>query len=482
MNNSKSRFLRILCLILALVTVLMTFAACANGGDSDDSDTMTVNKEVVDEPVPHYDWGGRIFTVLSVQNAYEPNFEIIGKIGGERIEESVFYRNTWIEEYYNVKIEQVGEANDKPIELLEKTVQAGDHAYDLAFLVRNSMATAIISGYMTDLNGVSYLDFSHDWYNSSTIDSMKISGRLFHMVSDFSLVDKARTNVLFLNRDIAEKNNLPDIIQSVRDGQWTIEQMLTYAKASDSDGDGSMELSDQWGLTCGGREAAAAFWNALGNEVVAIDENENWTVEVANEHSIDSIAELRKLFSDNVSFVGDRFGNYDDPIDTFIDSRALFMSSSLSAIEDIGAKATFSFTALPFPKYDAEQPQYYTTNDNTYCATFGIPTCAADVDFSGFMVEVLSWQSSTTTYPAYYEVVCKVKKSYDMVCAEMLDLVFEGLIFDFGLMYSNYINLKSKILLESIYTTKDITGLYEGVQTATETKISNLFNSVEVLD
>ena len=70
MNNSKSRFLRILCLILALVTVLMTFAACANGGDSDDSDTMTVNKEVVDEPVPHYDWGGRIFTVLSVQNAY----------------------------------------------------------------------------------------------------------------------------------------------------------------------------------------------------------------------------------------------------------------------------------------------------------------------------------------------------------------------------------------------------------------------------
>lgn len=482
MNNSKSRFLRILCLLLALVTVLMTFAACGNGGDSDDSNKVTVDKEVVDEPVPHYDWGGRIFTVLSVQNAYEPNFEIIGKIGGERIEESVFYRNTWIEEYYNVKIEQVGEANDKPIELLEKTVQAGENAYDLAFLVRNNMSTAIKSGYMTDLNGVSYLDFSHDWYNSNTIDSMKISGRLFHMVSDFSLVDKARTNVLFLNRDKAEENQLPDIIQMVRDGQWTIEQMIAFAKANDSDGNGSMELSDQWGLTCGGKEAAVAFWNALGNEVVSIDENGNWTVEVANEHSVNSITELRKLFNDGVSFVGDKFGDYGDAFDTFIGSRTLFMSSSLSTIEDIGANAEFSFTALPFPKYDAEQSQYYTTNDNTYCATFGIPTCAADVDFSGFMVEVLSWQSSTTTYPEYYEVVCKVKKSYDIVCAEMIDLVFEGLIFDFGLMYGNYINLKTKILMESIYTTKDITGLYEGVQITTESKITNLFNSVEILD
>jgi len=482
MNNSKSRFLRILCLLLALVTVLMTFAACGNGGDSDDSNKVTVDKEVVDEPVPHYDWGGRIFTILSTQNPYEPNFELVGEIGGERVGESVFYRNTWIEEYYNVKIEQVGEANDKPVELLEKTVQAGDNAYDLAFLVRNNMSTAIKSGYMTDLNGVSYLDFSHDWYNSNTIDSMKISGRLFHMVSDFSLVDKARTNVLFLNRDKAEENQLPDIIQMVRDGQWTIEQMIAFAKANDSDGNGSMELYDQWGLTCGGKEAAVAFWNALGNEVVSIDENGNWTVEVANEHSVDSITELRKLFNDGVSFVGDKFGSYEDALDTFIGSRTLFMSSTLSTIEDIGANAEFSFTALPFPKYDAEQSQYYTTNDNTYCATFGIPTCAADVEFSGFMVEVLSWQSSTTTYPEYYEVVCKVKKSYDMVCAEMIDLVFEGLIFDFGLMYGNYINLKTNILMESIYTTKDITGLYEGVQITTESKITDLFNSVEILD
>jgi len=137
---------------------------------------------------------------------------------------------------------------------------------------------------------------------------------------------------------------------------------------------------------------------------------------------------------------------------------------------------------LPYPMYDVEQGRYYTTNDNTYGATFGIPTCAADADFSAFMVEVLSWKSSDTTLTTYYNTVCKVKSSYDEVCAEMVDVVINSLVFDFGLVYGSQINLKTKILLESINTTKDISGLYNGVKTPTENKIENLFNSIEALD
>ena len=98
------------------------------------------------------------------------------------------------------------------------------------------------------------------------------------------------------------------------------------------------------------------------------------------------------------------------------------------------------------------------------------------------MIEALSWKSSTTTFPEYYEVICKIKKSYDPVCSEMLDLVFDSLVFDFGNVYGNQINVKSDVLLESIYTSKDVVGLYEGVRTSTENKIENLFNSIEALD
>ena len=62
----------------------------------------------------------------------------------------------------------------------------------------------------------------------------------------------------------------------------------------------------------------------------------------------------------------------------------------------------------------------------------------------------------------------------------MLDLIFKGLVFDFGLMYP--VNIKTGVLIESILNNKDITGLYQGVESATETKIQNIFNAVEALD
>ena len=48
--------------------------------------------------------------------------------------------------------------------------------------------------------------------------------------------------------------------------------------------------------------------------------------------------------------------------------------------------------------------------------------------------------------------------------------------------YGEEISLRSKILIESIYTTKDVTGLYKGVESATLTKIENLFNGIVALD
>ena len=477
----KKNLLRIGCSIFAIITVLSCFVACGKTESSNNTNNGNISTEEVEQaPVPHYDWKGRVFSVLSVQNAYEPNFEIVGEYTGTRVEPTVFERNLWIKEYYNVEIQQYGDDTTKNIDVLKNTISAGDYDYDLAFLVRNEMANAITSGYMTDITGIEYIDLSHDWYNPTTIDSMKIGGRLFHMVSDFSLVDKARTNVLFFNREMAEINQLPDVLALVRNGNWTIEQMLLCAKSADLDGDGDYDLNDQWGLACGGKEGSVAFWNGLGNKLVNVDKNGGWTVDVANEHSVNSVAELRKLFSSDVSFVGNKFGSYDDGYDCFIESRCLFLGGTLSTVESVGADATFSFTALPFPKYDADQTQYYTTNDNTYCATYGVPVCAYDPDFSGFMIEVLSWKSHTTTFPEYYEIVCKVKKSYDETCAEMLDLIFKGLVFDFGLMYP--VNIKTGVLIESILNNKDITGLYQGVESATETKIQNIFNAVEALD
>ena len=483
----KKTILKIGCLLFAIVMILSTFVSCNLFSETEETEQgagVTTNMDDV-PPIEHKDWGGETFDILSVQNEYESNFELVGELNGNRMEPAVFQRNLWIKENYNVELVQHGSVSDDALDTLAAQIDAGDNDYDLVFLFRDDMSSAIMRGYMTDLTKVKYLDFSNEWYNQNTINSMKINGRLFHMVSDFSLVDKSRTNVLFFNRDIAkEDSSLPDVMGLVRSGEWTIEEMLICmnAYANDANGDTMMTLEDKWGLVCGGKEASYTIWKALGNDIVSINADGAFSVNLTTDHSVNSIEEVRKLFKSNLSFTGNKFGNYSDPSNTFVAKKAMFFSGCLGSIENISREADFSFTALPFPKYDTEQTQYYTTNDNTYCATFGIPVCAKSTEFSGYMVEILSWKSHSTTFPEYYNILCKVKNSYDTECAEMLDLVFEGLVFDFGLLNSKSITSVRSSLEKSIMNGKDIASEYESKKSIVETNIKNLFLQIESFD
>ena len=485
----KNSLLKIVCLLFAIAMMLPTFAACKkNKGEGDTTAAQNAQGEVttVEEevpPVPETDWGGELFTVLSLKHYVEPNFEVVGMAKGNNVSAAVYKRNLAIADRYGVDIQEYGDANLDYVELLEKTLENGDDPFDLVFLYRDDMARAIQMGLMKELSNVSYLNLENDWYNDNTINSMKISGRLFHMVSDFSLIDKARTNVLFLNRDLAAANQIPDILASVKDGNWTIEKMLEYQQTVAHDtGDGVLDLNDYWGLACGGIEACSTFWVALGNQVVTVDDDETFSVNLATTKSINSIEKVRKIYDETLSFSEDKFGTTSDAFNAFVEQRCLFLSETLSTIEKISPVAEFSFTALPYPKYDTAQAQYYTTNDNTFCATFGIPVCARDFSFSGFMIEVLSWQSHTTTFPEYYNKVCKVQNSYDAECAAMLDLVFEGLIFDFGLINSQNVKGLRNMLQKSILKGENITSLYEGEAERFDNEIQMIFDSMKEIN
>ena len=492
----KNTFLKIGCLLIAIILAMSTLVACFGGDEGDDSqgasqgdngsqggtnggDVTTEAAEV--PPVPDTDWGGREFSVLSVKDPIEPNFEIVGDSNATNVPYAVYQRNLEIQEKYNVNIEEYGDANQDSLDILARQIDSEDTDYDLVFLYRDDMATAIVSGYMKDLTKVEYLNFSNEWYNQSTLESMKISGKLYHMVSDFSLIDKARTNVLFVNRELAEDNQIPDIVSLVRTGDWTIDKMYTYeAMVAADDGDSLMTFDDTWGLACGGDEVVSTFWNALGNELVTVNADGTWTVNLTSEHSKLSIVETQKAFDANISFTGNAFYDFSDAHNVFVDERCLFISETLSAIVKISPDADFSFTAIPYPKYNTAQAQYYTTNDNTYCATYGIPVCAGDASFSGFMVEVLSWKSHTTTFPEYYNVVCKVQNAYDTECAEMVDFVFDGLVFDFGLLYSKNLGGIRGLLQKSIFTGADITGSYAGKEEQIVGKIEMIFEAIEL--
>ena len=482
--------LRILTFALALLLFAGVLCGCRKNTGNEEKATDAFIGEKDYGSVGEKDWQGRTCQILGVNSLNEPSFEIYADSNEQtNISMSVFSRNSEIEALFNVEIAQVGDDdyNDEFYTKFKNKILTGAVSYDLAFLYRDDMAKAIENQLFYDLMGVNYVDFSQPYYNESTLESMKISGKLFHMVSDFSLVDKNRIAVLFANRTLAEEFGIPNLVQEVKDGTWTFEKFEQYVKevAADLDGDDQrLYTKDRFGVTIGAKDESIAFWSAMGAKTVSRNDAGQYEFTYSNQLALNAADRIKRVFTNEDLYYYSRVeDNYEGAGDAFKAGRSLFYGASLSSITGI-KESDFAYTVLPFPKYDEDQDRYYSNNNNRYCATFGIPTCAQDKDFSGFMIEVLSWKSTQTTLRTYYQINCKLRNSYDQECSDMMDVLFESLSFDFGFMYDPVFTVENSTPKSIVSTAlrhddgQSLSTAYESYSESQEIKLKQLLKKI----
>ena len=63
-----------------------------------------------------------------------------------------------------------------------------------------------------------------------------------------------------------------------------------------------------------------------------------------------------------------------------------------------------------------------------------------DADFVGTMIEAFSAAAYSEVIPAYYETAMQTKFAQDETMPEMLELIREGRVFNFGYVYDPAIN------------------------------------------
>ena len=67
---------------------------------------------------------------------------------------------------------------------------------------------------------------------------------------------------------------------------------------------------------------------------------------------------------------------------------------------------------------------------------FVIPIDAPDMDKTAFITEALCAESYKKVVPVFYDVVLKTKNARDNDSAQMIDIIRDGLVFDWGYIYS----------------------------------------------
>ena len=77
-----------------------------------------------------------------------------------------------------------------------------------------------------------------------------------------------------------------------------------------------------------------------------------------------------------------------------------------------------------------------------------------DLDFVGIITEALNAESYKIVFPAYYEVALKTKYTHDNESVQMLDMIVDSRIFDFGYVYDAWKGM-SFYFQTIIYTNKN---------------------------
>ncbi len=447
------KHIRILCLVLAVLTLLPLLFACGKKDEEKNpgnTASTTVQGEKKLTTLPDYNWEGKTFRVLGRDGGATSQFtafEVYAEsMNTEVVNDAVWMRNNQLKETYNFNISQTLEADVGA--KAQAGYAAGEDNFDLVLYKISQVQAHATTGFLEDLNAVPYVDFNQDCWNGYANFQLTIGGKLYYTVSDFLLSDKNRTYLNIYNRELARNEGLGYLEDLVTSGDWTMEtaQRIVRQTSKEVDGLDGHSSDDSFGLVMDSYNAFAAFSYGGGMRISKRDSDGMITLSKVTSTTTDILDKVIALTCDtNTSmFCNDYKNDWAIANNTFYAGRALISTTFPSVFEtSMNEKCTFEYGFLPFPMYDENQKVYYTVPDTSHSVLFAIPHFVQDKAFAGFCLEALSEVSTETTLHAFYEVKCKSQDSYDLRCAQMLDLIFENVVYDVALVgnFGNVANL-----------------------------------------
>ena len=110
-------------------------------------------------------------------------------------------------------------------------------------------------------------------------------------------------------------------------------------------------------------------------------------------------------------------------------AQTLGISENLRSMDD-------DFGIIPYPKYDTTQDTYHSTARDNF-SMFVVPVDVKDPDMTSVITEALCAESCKIVVPTFYDKALKTKAARDDDSAEMIDMIRDGLVFDWGYLHSD---------------------------------------------
>ncbi|MCL1857923.1 MAG: extracellular solute-binding protein [Oscillospiraceae bacterium] len=479
-------------ILISLILPLLSISACSkpdggsgeienNNNDSqgDLPDSNEAGEDATEEPfpepdVPEKDFKGVDFNVLyPFWGAFETQlFGDEETSAGTELDDAIWKRNKKIEDQVNIKFNttvlgQRGEDTIKKImPAVKKSVMAGDGSYDLVFIHPMCDLNAFASSQLIrNWNKMPYVDLSKPYWNQSLSDTLAINNILLFAANDMIIPSPT---AIFFNKKILQEYNMDNPYEFVRNGTWTWDKFLQMAKqvTKDLNGDGIYDKNDLYGLgILLDGSGMIAMMHSCDQYITKRNEDGKPELDIMSDKLISLIDKIYDIvWNGNQTYtwdlsVWDSIESREEMDNFFPQGHSLFRINSpgTGASKELRAMEV-DFGILPYPKYNEAQKDYISLN---HAGLMCVPQDVKDVDMVGIVCELLGAESLRYTIPAYFDVLLTHKGVRDDDSLEMMKIIFDNVVYDFGYNYSNFTNMAYIVPRIIEQKSTDVASFYE---------------------
>lgn len=433
----------------------------ANGSTSDDpnpsldtdSETETEADEDSDIPaceLPELDFGGQEFVFLSRYREGWTSGELtVEGLNSDPVNDAVYERNQVIEAQLHITIRNIEERTDDPEYVTNKLVTAvksGIHEYDILAAPMYTMTNASLDGNFWNLLRSDYLDLEKPWWSQGLNEALEYKG-LQYLVAGSALLSLYRfTFATMFNKDLFDKVGLPYLYENVRNNTWTLDYQNSIVELFyvDNGNNQKDETGDIYGFVSNDNISADPYWSSCAVTILGRDEEGGYTLDAFDLTRLEQVTQkvLQLYYGHGNATYDYKYRQYDgeqDLIrDMFSNGYAAMATLRILALESsVMQDMKDEYGIVPMPKYDEAQADYGTMVHDMF-TTLAIPCTAPEDRFESIcaVMESLAYHGHTIVRPAYYDVALRTKLVTDPESSEMLDILFNHISIDPGILYS----------------------------------------------
>ncbi|MBO4366691.1 MAG: hypothetical protein J5843_03435 [Clostridia bacterium] len=397
----------------------------------------TEKNELLDGIADSFDFEGEVYTFSVPQpDDYGLIWYYREEMNGDVLNDAIYTRNSTVEERFNVAIDaRMDGWSPSQFEALSPLIMSGDDSVDLIGLTYQQSGTAVIGAGLTrHWNDVPYIDLEKPYWDSNFNDMFNVRGKHLLISGDYNWTCRRFSTVLYFNKHVAENYAVPDLYQTVLEGRWTLDLMHATAAdiSSDLNGDGAWDENDQYGLIQ--NLIGSLHGYQISTDNIQAEMTDDGPVQNLVTDKIVSVSEKLKdmIWNDHTTYAeGFDWAKDSLGIPIFFGDRALFLCAYLKYAEEF-RELEGSYGIIPLPKYDETQKNYQTQRDQ-WGLSLAIPKSVSDITFIGVITEALCSSTALHVIDAYYDVVLPGKELRDEESIEMMQIIFDNIVYDWGI-------------------------------------------------